>query len=126
MTPLKILFFTDGPAPTAKQLAEANKLNGHICFRNARYVPADPHALEACDGVAGDVPAVYSAKYPDAGVAIEAREATLAELSAAVGDSPAPRKPKGIKDAIKEPPAPAAPAKAPATSWAPQAPAGGK
>ena len=58
MKPLKILFFTNGPAPTAEQLAEANKLNGNICFRNAKYVPAEPHALEDCDGVAGDVPAI--------------------------------------------------------------------
>ena len=127
MKPLKILFFTNGPAPTAEQLAEANKLNGHICFRNAKYVPDEPHALEDCDGVAGDVPAIYSAKYPDAVSAIGAREEKIAELSASVGDSPAPRKPKGGKDATKdatapEPqdtPAPTPPAQgqAPAAGW---------
>lgn len=127
MKPLKILFFTNGPAPTAEQLAEANKLNGHICFRNAKYVPAEPHALEDCDGVAGDVPAIYSAKYPDAVSAIEAREEKIAELSASVGDSPAPRKPKGGKDATKDEtapkpqdtPAPTHPAQgqAPAAGW---------
>ena len=127
MKPLKILFFTNGPAPTAEQLAEANKLNGHICFRNAKYVPAEPHALEDCDGVAGDVPAIYSAKYPDAGSAIEAREEKIAELSASVGDSPAPRKPEGDKDAAKDAttpkpqdtPAPTPPAQgqAPAAGW---------
>ena len=135
MKPLKILFFTNGPAPTAEQLAEANKLNGHICFRNAKYVPAEPHALEDCDGVAGDVPAIYSAKYPDAVSAIEAREEKIAELSASVGDSPAPRKPKdAAKDATapkpQDTPAPKAPAQgqAPAAGWQPQgqAPAGGK
>lgn len=138
MKPLKILFFTNGPAPTAEQLAEANKLNGHICFRNAKYVPAEPHALEDCDGVAGDVPAIYSAQYPDAVSAIEAREEKIAELSASVGDSPAPRKPKGDKDATKDAtapkpqdtPAPTPPAQgqAPAAGWQPQgqAPAGGK
>ena len=138
MKPLKILFFTNGPAPTAEQLAEANKLNGHICFRNAKYVPAEPHGLEDCDGVAGDVPAIYSANYPDAVSAIEAREEKIAELSASVGDSPAPRKPKGDKDATKDAtapkpqdtPAPTPPAQgqAPAAGWQPQgqAPAGGK
>ena len=138
MKPLKILFFTNGPAPTAEQLAEANKLNGNICFRNAKYVPAEPHALEDCDGVAGDVPAVYSAEYPDAVSAIEAREEKIAELSASVGDSPAPRKPKGGKDATngatapkpQDTPAPTPPAQgqAPAAGWQPQgqAPAGGK
>ena len=138
MKPLKILFFTNGPAPTAEQLAEANKLNGQICFRNAKYVPAEPHGLEECDGVAGDVPAIYSAEYPDAASAIKAREEKVAELSASVGDSPAPRKPKGDKDAPKDAtapqpqdtPAPKAPAQgqAPAAGWQPQgqAPAGGK
>ena len=138
MKPLKILFFTNGPAPTAEQLAEANKLNGNICFRNAKYVPDDPHALEDCDGVAGDVPAIYSAKYPDAVSAIEAREEKIAELSASVGDSPAPCKPKGDKDAAKgatspkpqDAPAPTPPVQdqAPAAGWQPQgqAPAGGK
>lgn len=138
MKPLKILFFTNGPAPTAEQLADANKLKGHICFRNAKYVPAEPHALEDCDGVAGDVPAIYSAEYPDAVSAIEAREEKIAELSASVGDSPAPRKPKGDKDAPQDAtapkpqdaPAPKAPAQgqAPAAGWQPQgqAPAGGK
>ena len=128
MKPLKILFFTNGPAPTAEQLAEANKLNGHICFRNAKYVPAEPHALEECDGVAGDVPAIYSAEYPDAVSAIEAREEKIAELSASVGDSPAPRKPKGDKDAKDAAPTPPAQGQAPAAGWQPQgqAPAGGK
>ena len=140
MKPLKILFFTNGPAPTAEQLVEANTLNGHICFRNAKYVPAEPHALEECDGVAGDVPAIYSAKYPDAVSAIEAREEKIAELSASVGDSPAPRKPKGDKDGKdakdatapkpQDTPAPTPPAQgqAPAAGWQPQgqAPAGGK
>ena len=135
MKPLKILFFTNGPAPTAEQLAEANKLTGHICFRNAKYVPDELHALEECDGVAGDVPAIYSAKYPDAVSAIEAREEKIAELSASVGDSPAPRKPKDApKDATapkpQDTPAPKAPAQgqAPAAGWQPQgqAPAGGK
>ena len=135
MKPLKILFFTNGPAPTAEQLAEANKLNGHICFRNAKYVPAEPHALEDCDGVAGDVPAIYSAEYPDAVSAIEAREEKIAELSASVGDSHAPRKPKGGTNGATAPkpqdtPAPTPPAQgqAPAAGWQPQgqAPAGGK
>lgn len=135
MKPLKILFFTNGPAPTAEQLAEANKLNGNICFRNAKYVPAEPHGLEDCDGVAGDVPAIYSAEYPDAVSAIEAREEKIAELSASVGDSPAPRKPKdAAKGAVapkpQDAPAPTPPAQgqAPAAGWQPQgqAPAGGK
>ena len=135
MKPLKILFFTNGPAPTAEQLAEANKLNGQICFRNAKYVPAEPHGLEDCDGVAGDVPAIYSAEYPDAVSAIEAREEKIAELSASVGDSPAPRKPKGGTNGATAPkpqdtPAPTPPAQgqAPAAGWQPQgqAPAGGK
>ena len=135
MKPLKILFFTNGPAPTAEQLAEANKLNGQICFRNAKYVPAEPHGLEDCDGVAGDVPAIYSAEYPDAVSAIEAREEKIAELSASVGDSPAPRKPKDAAKGAVAPkpqdtpaPTPLAQGQAPAAGWQPQgqAPAGGK
>lgn len=128
---LKILFFTNGPAPTPEQIVEANAMNANVCFRNATVVPNEPHCLEDCHGVAGDVPPVYAAKFPPAAAAIEAREQSIAELSAKVGDSPAPKPPAKAagkpKDDGKAPtppttaPTPAsAPAAAPAPGWNPQ------
>lgn len=125
MKALKILYFVRGAAPSPAQLAEAGALNANVCFRNALAI-SNEAALEACDGVAGDVPPVYSAKFPNAKAALEARAKKLAALSAKVGDEPAPKKgdapAKGAKEAA---PAtkPADPAQAPAPA-APAAPAG--
>lgn len=126
---LKILFFVNGPAPTAEQFAEAEALSGNIAFRNALAVPSDNHALEDCDGVAGEVPAIYSAKFPHAEAAIEARNAKIAALSAKVGDEPAPKPPaapekpastgKGDAKAPTPPQAPATPASAAPAGAAP-------
>lgn len=84
----KILFFVDGVAPSPEDMAQAAEITGQICFRNARAVPAEG-SLEACDGVAGHVPAPYK-KLPTAAQAIEAHAAKLKALASKVGDSPAP------------------------------------
>lgn len=128
MKALKLLFFVNGPAPTAEQIVEAEALSGNVAFRNALAVPAENHALEDCDGVAGEVPAIYSAKYPTAEDAIEARAAKIAALSAKVGDEPAPKPPaktggkaaaapKGDDKAPTPPASTAAPAAGAAPGW---------
>jgi len=129
MKALKVLYFVNGPAPSALQNEEAHAMNANVCFRNARAIASDA-PLEECDGVAGEVPPVYSAKFPDAASAIEARAKKLAALSAKVGDEPAPKKTdaapaKPAEPTAKAPAKPAAPA-TPATPApaAPVAPAG--
>lgn len=93
MKALKILFFIRGAAPTAAQYEEAHALNANVNFRNALAIGAEDN-LETCDGVAGDVPPMYSAKFPDAEAALETRSKKLAALSAKVGDEKAPKKGK--------------------------------
>jgi hypothetical protein len=124
MKVLKILFFVRGAAPTAEQHAEAAALNGNVCFRNALAISSHA-ALEDCDGVAGETPSFYSAKFPDAVDAIEARNKKIAALSAKVGDAPAPTKGKEPAPTAAAMTAPAAPAPtpAPAPPAAPAAPA---
>lgn len=87
----KILFFVDGVAPTPEDLAEASEISAQVCYRNARAVPAEG-SLEACDGVAGHVPAPYK-KLPTAAQAIKAHAAKVKALASKVGDSPAPAAP---------------------------------
>lgn len=95
MKALKILYFVRGAAPSPSQLAEAHSLNANVCFRNALAISSEA-ALEDCDAVAGDVPPFYSAKFPAAEAALEARAQKLAALSAKVGDEPAPKKPDDV------------------------------
>jgi hypothetical protein len=94
MKPLKILYFINDSMPTAKQIADAEQYGNLICYRNAVHVPQEG-ALEACDGVAGEVPARYAAEFKTAAEAVEKRTQALAELAAKVGDSPAPVSPQG-------------------------------
>lgn len=91
MKPAKILYFVDGPAPTAEDFAAAAELKATVVFRNARAVPSEAHSLEICDGVAGKVPTIYAEKYPTADEAISAKAAELKALTSKVGDSPAPK-----------------------------------
>lgn len=84
----KILFFVDGMVPTAEDMIEAADITGQVCFRNVRAVPAEG-SLEDCDGVAGQVPAMYAA-LPTAAEAIKAHVAKLKAVATKVGDSPAP------------------------------------
>lgn len=111
--PAKVLYFVDGMVPTVEDIAAGSDLKAHVCYRNARAVPADG-ALEACDGVAGCVPPRYAEAYPTAEKAIEKRAAEIKKLSA--GDVPAPKAP--AKAQAKPTPAapqvdPAKPADAP-------------
>lgn len=88
MKPARILFFINGPAPSAKDFQAAQKLNANVVFRNGAAVPADG-GLEICDGVAGDVPEPYKF-LPTAKEAIEKKQKEVAELAEKTGDTPAP------------------------------------
>lgn len=85
----KILYFVDGFQPTSEDISAASEITGQVVFRNARVIPAEG-ALEACDGVAGKVPAPYK-KLPTAEQAIKAHAAKVKALKH--GDSPAPSVP---------------------------------
>lgn len=92
MKPLKILFFINDSNPSLDHVAEAEKIGHQVCFRNAAYIPVEG-ALEACDGVTGEVPKRYAEAFPTAEVAVEKRHAEIEALRAKVGDSPAPSAP---------------------------------
>lgn len=62
-TPRKILFFHHGIQPTVAQFAEATSLGRGVRFRCADHVRPEDN-MEECDGVAGEVPTNYAAKYP--------------------------------------------------------------
>lgn len=123
MKPLKILFFVNGPAPSADDYAKAASISANVCFRNARCVAADATGLEDCDGVTGAVPPVYSAKFPTAEDALEARSAKIAALAEKVGDEAAPKKTAAAAPVKTEAPAkaetPAKDDKAPAKATTP-------
>lgn len=87
----KILYFVEGPGPTADQLAEALEMSATVMFRNALAVPSEPHSLELCDGVAGIVPPLYAERFPSAEVAISVKAGELKALSDRVGDEAAPK-----------------------------------
>jgi hypothetical protein len=103
MKPAYILFFVDGPAPTAEDFAQAAAMPAKVVFRNARAVPLEPHSMEICDGVAGCVPDLYAQKFPDAEEAIYTHAAKLQALAASVGDSPAPKRAPAKKTAVAAP-----------------------
>lgn len=84
----KILFFVTGMAPTPEDIANAGEIKAHVCYRNALAVPAEG-ALEACDGVAGAVPAPY-AGLPTSDEAVKAYAAKLKALKTKIPESPAP------------------------------------
>jgi len=53
----KILFFTKDSVPTEAERDEASQIVGNVVFRNAKFAGSEPP--EACEGVAGAVPANY-------------------------------------------------------------------
>lgn len=122
MKPAKILYFVDGPAPTSEDFQAAAEMKATVVFRNASAVPSEEHSLEICDGVAGHVPPIYAAKFPDAEKAIAQKAKELKELTSKVGDAPAPKASgKTAQQASK----PAAGAQQPQTPAAGQTPAPG-
>jgi len=86
----RILYFINGIAPSEKDLAEAEKIQGVVSFRNAKHVSEDS-GVETCDGVAGAAPASYSS-FPTAQEAVQAYVASVDSLRNKVGDSKAPKK----------------------------------
>lgn len=106
----RVLYFISGTVPSSEQVREAQKFGPNTSFRNATLVSSEG-ALEAADGVAGDVPTRY-ADYTSAEDAIAAYEAKLAQLEF---DFEGEGEGEGGRDSK----APATPAQAPA----PKAPA---
>ena len=96
-----ILFFIKGPFSSKKEdevKAEIVKAGAKVVFRNALAVPSEPHALEICDGVCGAVPEIYKEKFPKAEDAIKEYKEAVKNLSAKVGDVPAPKSnPNSVK-----------------------------
>ncbi len=89
-----ILFFIKGPFPSKQDLASKAEIESDkakVCFRNSLHVPAESHALEVCDGVAGAVPEIYAKRFPKAEVAIKVYKESLKILSQKVGDVSAPK-----------------------------------
>lgn len=88
----KILFFIPDCVPSDEEVLEAQAYGGRVYFRNATAVPEpvfekvlkpggksekkllNGNFMEACDGVAGDVPALYEG-VPSADKALEEFEA---------------------------------------------------
>lgn len=90
----KILFFVKGPFPSDEQKAAAAAIGGaKVMFRNALAVDNEPHALEVCDGVTGDVPPIYAKRFPAHGEALAKHRAAIKALSEKAGDTPAPVRP---------------------------------
>ena len=70
--PPRVLYFIKGTLPSLDdQLAAEEMAPCVVSFRNAHLV-SNVGALEACDAVAGDVPARYKKAYPDVPTAVEA------------------------------------------------------
>lgn len=70
--PPRVLYFIKGTVPTLEdQLAAEELAPCLVSFRNAHLV-SDVGALEACDAVAGAVPARYKKAYPGVEDAVEA------------------------------------------------------
>lgn len=125
----RILYFISGTLPTKEQLREAQKFGPNTSFRNGTLVSSEG-ALEAADGVAGDVPTRY-ADYTSAEDAIAAYEAELAQpeldFEGEGGDgTKAPETPAPAPATAPKAVAPAATAKPAAkAAWTPNAPVPG-
>lgn len=100
----KILYFIAASSPTEEEMADAETLVGaKVMFRNFEFVDATSPSMEDCDGVAGDVPANYAAKFPPAEEVLEERKASRAKAPAK-----APEKAAATPSTPKAPAAPAA------------------
>lgn len=89
----KILYFVNGPAPTAEDFTIAYDIRANVVFRNATAV-SDCESLEICHGVAGNVPEIYK-HLPTAEEAIEAFDKGIA--AKVKGDKAPPELPKQNK-----------------------------
>lgn len=103
MKPAKILFFINGVLPTKADYEAATKLgnNANVLFRNAQHVPKEAHALERCDGVAGEVPEIYENAFPSAEEAIKKNKADFKKLTDSIDDIKPPEKTELTPEAKK-------------------------
>lgn len=58
MAQTKILFFIADVLPSVKEKEIASKIDGKVCFRNAKFIDEVAN-LESCDFVLGKVPKNY-------------------------------------------------------------------
>jgi hypothetical protein len=123
----RILFFIASTMPSDAESDQAMELGPNVAYRNASLVSTEG-ALEACDGVAGQVPQRYVYARPSADEAIhkwkEAEMERRQRRAAGLPNAPAPEdaetaKPKAAKAAPQgeQPKA----AKAP-VAWQPNGP----
>lgn len=89
----RILYFINNVNPTDDEVEAAAKIRGNVSFRNARNIPEDG-ALEACDGVAGEVPTRYAKKFEHFEQAIAKFDESLKKAKVESGDSEPPKKPE--------------------------------
>lgn len=85
----RVLFWIDGPAPTPKDITDAEAIPGfaNIQFRNAQHVPVDG-ALEDFDELAGDhIPQRYADQL--------AARLTIDQPAVALTSAPVPATPVG-------------------------------
>jgi len=124
-----ILFFVNDCVPSEQQILESQGYGTRVSFRNALFVPApvfkkgkdgeelaNANFLEKCDGVAGDVPALYK-DYPIAEDVIDKFEAERKKLLAAAKAHG--KKKTTAKKAKVEPKVEAKPAEAKPADWKP-------
>lgn len=83
----RILFFINDALATPEETEEAEALGFNVVFRNALHVAAEG-ALEACDGVAGEVPECYAKAFPSADEIVEQFKAGSAKAERKLGENP--------------------------------------
>ena len=81
----RILYFINGCTPTEIDVENASQLAGNVVFRNALFV-SDEDSLETCDGVAGNVPAIYEGRFLSAQAAIQENTRKLKKTAPKIAD----------------------------------------
>jgi uncharacterized protein YciI len=96
----KILFFINGPHPTAEQLEQGKSVGA--AFRNTRFIQ-EGESLEQAEAFAGEVPEVYKKAFPNVEVIDFAKPApeTPAAPEAPVVEEAAEAAPEAAPVAVK-------------------------
>lgn len=81
----RILYFIDGCTPTEEDVEAASQIAGNVVFRNALFV-SNNDSLETCDGVAGNVPAIYEERFSSAQAAIQENVKKLKKTAPKIAD----------------------------------------
>jgi len=102
MSKAKIIYFINGSVPSADDLANAEKIQGVVVFRNVKFIlPED--AAEPCDGVAGAVPKQYlGVASAESAVAHAAKEENATQAKIDAIDNEKPLKPTRSKAGVDQ------------------------